>query len=71
MSEQIIMPINNSAKALISLEKAREAHEKYLVRQQNCDLEEAIEYYVDAVKQDPTLPETYYRLASLMWEHRV
>ena len=68
MSEQIIMPINNSAKALISLEKAREAHEKYLVRQQNCDLEEAIEYYVDAVKQDPTLPETYYRLASLMWE---
>ena len=68
MSEQIIMPINNSAKALISLEKAREAHEKYLVRQQNSDLEEAIEHYVDAVKQDPTLPETYYRLASLMWE---
>ena len=68
MSEQILMPINNSAKALISLEKAREAHEKYLVRQQNCDLEEAIEHYVDAVKQDPTIPETYYRLASLMWE---
>ena len=68
MSEQIIMPIDNSAKALISLEKAREAHEKYLVRQQSSDLEEAIEHYVDAVKQDPTLPETYYRLASLMWE---
>ena len=42
MSEQIIMPIDNSAKALISLEKAREAHEKYLVRQQSSDLEEAI-----------------------------
>lgn len=68
MSEQILMPINNSAKALVSLEKAREAHEKYLIRQQNSDLQEAIEYYIDAVKQDPTLPESYYRLASLMWE---
>ena len=69
MSEQILMPIGeNSRKALTSLEKAREAHEKYLVRQQNSDLQEAIEYYVDAVKLDPTIPESYYRLASLMWE---
>ncbi len=69
MSEQILMPItNNSEKALDALEKAREAHEKYLIRQQNCDLQEAIEHYVDAVKLDPMLPESYYRLASLMWE---
>ena len=31
-------------------------------------MQEAVEYYVDAVKYDPTIPETYYRLASLMWE---
>ena len=69
MSEQILMPIaDNGQKALTSLEKAREAHEKYLIRKQNSDLQEAIEYYVDAVKLDPTLPESYYRLASLMWE---
>ena len=69
MSEQILMPIaSNSEKALDSLEKAREAHERYLVKQQNSDLQEAIEHYVDAVKLDPTLPESYYRLASLMWE---
>ena len=69
MSEQILMPIGeNSQKALTSLEKAREAHERYLIRQQNSDLQQAIEYYVDAVKLDPTLPESYYRLASLMWE---
>ena len=69
MSEQILMPISgNSEKALSALEKAREAHEKYLIRQQNSDLQEAIEHYVDAVKLDPTMPESYYRLASLMWE---
>ena len=73
MSEQILMPISaansdNAKKAQYSLEKARQAHERYLIRQQNSDLQEAIEHYVDAVKLDPTIPESYYRLASLMWE---
>jgi tetratricopeptide (TPR) repeat protein len=39
-----------------------------LLGQQNNDLQEAVEHYVDAVKYDPTIPETYYRLATLMWE---
>lgn len=71
MSEQtLIQPIvaANSDRAAESLEKARTAHEKYLIRQQNSDLQEAIEYYIDAVKYDPSLPEAYYRLATLMWE---
>lgn len=71
MSEQILLqPIQvaSSDKAKEALEKARIAHEKYLIRQQNCDLEEAIENYIDAVKYDPTMPESYYRLATLMWE---
>ncbi len=71
MSEQtLIQPIvaANTDRAAEALEKAREAHEKYLVRQQNSDLQEAIEYYIDAVKYDPALPEAYYRLAALMWE---
>lgn len=71
MSEQtLIQPIvaANSDRAAESLEKARAAHEKYLIRQQNSDLQEAIEYYIDAVKYDPSLPEAYYRLATLMWE---
>lgn len=50
------------------MEKARAAHEKYLVCQQNSDLQEAVEYYIDAVKYDPSMPEAYYRLAALMWE---
>lgn len=72
MSEQVIVRSNlalNIEKAATSLEKAREAHERYLIKQQNHDLQMAIEYYIDAIKLDPSMPETYYRLASLMWEN--
>ena len=74
MSEQVLMPMigtnnrENKERAQNSLEKARIAHEKYLMGQRNNDLQEAIEHYVDAVKYDPTIPETYYRLATLLWE---
>ena len=75
MSEQIVMPMQTGAanslykeKAQDFLEKARSAHEKYLIGQKNTDLQEAIDCYIDAVKYDPSIPETYYRLASLMWE---
>lgn len=74
MSEQVLMPligtdnVENKERARESLEKARVFHEKYLIGQRYNDLEEAIEHYVDAVKYDPTIPETYYRLAALMWE---
>ena len=74
MSEQILVkPINNqidkkNQKALKALEQARVFHEKYLIRKDNTDLQDAISNYIDAVKFDPTIPETYYRLASLMWE---
>lgn len=74
MSEQVLMPVlgtnstENKQKAQDFLEKARIAHERYLIGQKNTDLQEAIENYVDAVKYDPSIPETYYRLATLMWE---
>lgn len=71
MSEQILLQSIQSAnpdKAKVALEKARNAHERYLVRLQNSDLQEAIEAYIDAVKYDPAMPEAYYRLATLMWE---
>ena len=71
MLEQAIICSNltiNLEKANEALEKAREAHEKYLIKLQEQDLELAIEYYIDAIKLDPGMPESYYRLASLMWE---
>lgn len=72
MLEQAIIRSNltlNSQSAKDALEKARAAHERYLIRLQDRDLQLAIEYYIDAVKLDPTIPESYYRLASLMWEN--
>jgi tetratricopeptide (TPR) repeat protein len=59
----------NLDKAQESLEKAREAHEKYLMKLQDSYLQEAIEHYINAIKLNPSLPESYYRLASLMWEN--
>lgn len=72
MLEQAILRSNltlNLEKAKESLEKAREAHERYLTKLQDNDLQDAIESYITAIKLDPTLPESYYRLASLMWEN--
>lgn len=74
MSEQLLMPmlgsenIQNKEKAQDYLEKARIAHERYILGRKNTDLQEAVENYVDAVKYDPSIPETYYRLATLMWD---
>lgn len=50
----------------ILLKEAREAHERFLIKQQDSDLEKAIECYVDAIKANPSLSESYYRLASLL-----
>ena len=51
------------------LELARRSHEKYLIRNNNADLSNAVDYYIRAIKQNPSIPETYYRLASLLWEN--
>lgn len=72
MLEQTITCSNltmNLEKAKYSLEKARGAHERYLLKFQDQDLQDAIEHYITAIKLDPSMPESYYRLASLMWEN--
>ena len=67
MTEQTLTPIYIPMHETSGiLEKARAAHEKYLIKQQESDLEQAIEYYVEAIKSAPGLSEAYYRLASLL-----
>ena len=67
MTETLITPMQTlKSNATNILEKARAAHENYLIKQQETDLEKAIECYVDAIKADPTICESYYRLASLL-----
>ena len=51
------------------LEKARVYHEKYLLRNNTSDMESAVNYYIQAIKLNPQIPETYYRLACLMFEN--
>ena len=67
---EIIMTNTPSAiienKAVLLLEEARTAHENYLIKQQDADLERAIECYIDAIKVNPSISESYYRLASLL-----
>ena len=55
--------------AINILEKARVYHEKYLLRCNSADLESAVSYYIQAIKQNPKIPETYYRLACLLFEN--
>ena len=64
MTNTPTMTLANDAGIL--LKEAREAHEKFLIKQQDSDLEKAIECYVDAIKANPSLSESYYRLASLL-----
>ncbi len=67
MTEQTltpIMPLSSSSDSI--LKEARMAHEKYLIKQQDADLEHAIECYIDAIKNNPSISEAYYRLASLL-----
>ena len=51
------------------LEKDRVYHEKYLLRNNTSDMESAVNYYIQAIKLNPQIPETYYRLACLMFEN--
>ncbi|MBQ7764742.1 tetratricopeptide repeat protein [bacterium] len=68
MTENTITPMLNINDACADkiLEEARSAHERYLIKQQEADLERAIECYVDTIKNNPTISESYYRLASLL-----
>ena len=67
MTDTLMTPMQTvAANAETLLEEARNAHENYLIKQQESDLEHAIECYIDAIKANPSLSESYYRLASLL-----
>ena len=68
MSEQTFTPIfsKKDTGAESFLQEARAAHERFLIKQQDLDLDKAVECYIDAIKADPMLSESYYRLASLL-----
>lgn len=65
MTNTPVIVIETSEAARL-LEEARAAHEQFLIKQQDADLEKAVSFYIDAIKLNPGLAESYYRLASLL-----
>ena len=53
-----------------SFNLATEAHQRYILRTNIEDLNEAVNQYIETIKSNPEIPETYYRLATLMYENR-
>ncbi|MCR4881139.1 MAG: tetratricopeptide repeat protein [bacterium] len=56
------------SKKLLSL--AKKSHEEYLLKQQQIDLENAIDYYIRVMKLTPHISEPYYKLAVLLYNKR-
>jgi len=59
MSEQITLPLKRkqqrSKRHTSPLDMARMSHQRYIVKRQAEDLENAIEYYVEAIKSSPKI----------------
>lgn len=69
MTEQTVLPLKELSDGRMSpLDLARISHRKYIVKQQAEDLENAISYYIEAIRSNSYVAEPYYRLASLMYE---
>ena len=49
-----------------TLEKAVEAHQRYLLKSTNEDLTTAINCYIESIKENPDQSSAYYRLATLL-----
>lgn len=49
-----------------TLEKAVEAHQRYLLKSTNEDLTTAINCYIETIKENPEQSSAYYRLATLL-----
>ena len=50
------------------LKLAKQSHENYLIKSREKDLEQAIDYYLEAIQMDPSVSEAYCKLASLLWD---
>ncbi|MBR1617967.1 tetratricopeptide repeat protein [bacterium] len=49
-------------------DRATAAHQRYLLKSARKDLDEAINCYIELLRQDPTQTSAYYRLATLLHE---
>ena len=66
--EKVDIVEENSPKT--KLELATRYHQNYLLRASGEDLTNAINYYIDSIKENPKDGRAYYRLAVLMYENK-
>lgn len=59
-------PQKNMTNAQKTLDKAVAAHQRYLLKSTNEDLSEAINCYIETIKENPKETSAYYRLATLL-----
>ncbi len=52
-----------------SMQLAQAAHQRYLLHSSSEDLTTAINYYIEALKNNPDTPSAYFRLASLLHDN--
>lgn len=55
---------------LSKLEMATKCHQDFLLKSSGEDLINAINYYIEAIKENPETVSAYYRLAVLMYENK-
>ena len=62
------IPVFSGSDITRILDLAQKSHEKYLIRPNTKNLDQALVYYLEAVRLNPEIPEVHYKLASLLWE---
>ena len=72
MAEKILEKIDEKIEKLspTNLEMATKYHQDFILKSSNEDLVNAINYYIDAIKENPLTASAYYRLAVLMYENK-
>lgn len=58
---------NDAMVATKNLDTALAAHQRYLIKSESEDLDEAINHYIESIKQNPQIASAYYHLATLLY----
>lgn len=70
MVEKMLIEPQTKEKKQTSLEIATKYHQEFLLRASAEDLTNAINFYIDSIKENPNEASPYYRLAVLMYENK-
>ncbi len=70
MVEKMLIEPQTKEKKQTSLEIATKYHQEFLLRASAEDLTNAINFYIDSIKENPNEASAYYRLAVLMYENK-